>query len=778
MRYIFCLGLVLIYYLPSNAQRYTIHGTVSDLSSGELLLSATVYDLNSLEGTNSNVYGFYSLSLKPATVRIRVTCLGYLDEILSFELTKDTTLNVKLAQGLELKEVEVTASRIERIDQTTRMSTIDVPIDQIKKLPALFGEVDILKSLQLLPGVSGGSEGTAGLYVRGGSPDQNLILLDGVPVYNVYHLGGIFSVFNADALKNVSLTKGGFPARFGGRLSSVLEIGMKEGNDNKFHGEGGLGILSSRLTLEGPIKKNKASFMISGRRTYVDVIAKPLIKRAAEQGEEIDLGMHFYDLNAKVNYTINSKHRLFGSVYSGEDLFSLGIKDVGHGNDYSKSKAGVDWGNFTSALRWNYILSPKWFANTTLTYSRYRFNFRAALEEKTNNQIESFSALYFSGIEDLGAKFDMDYVYSPNHWFKFGGQIINHKYSPGATQFKSDISSNIDTTFGSPNISSVESALYFEDDIRMGAFGINAGIHASSFSVQHKLFTSLQPRFSARYLLGGGYTAKLSFATMTQYINLLTNEGSGLPSDLWVPSTKRIVPQNSSQLAAGLVKIFGNDYECSVEAYYKKMNNVLSYKEGASFIGISTNWEDKVLQGKGEAYGFEFFVQKKKGKFNGWIGYTLSWNDRNFDDINGGKTFRFKYDRRHDFELVASYQISKKWHVSGSWQYATGNAITLPILKYNGIYPFDQYIDEIHIQGEKNAYTMPPYHRLDLSFEYKRFHKRYESGLVFGVYNAYARANPFYITTDREYIDGQYRDVFKQVALLPLIPNISYQFKF
>lgn len=767
-------------FIPTiQAQRFTVHGTVTDQKSGEQLIAASIFDMISLDGANSNNYGFYSLSLKQGKIKLKCAYVGYEEKLIEFVLNKDTLINIQLNQGLTLQEVEIVSSREERIERSTRMSTIDVPIEQIKKVPALFGEVDVLKALQLLPGVNGGSEGTSGLYVRGGSPDQNLILLDGTPVYNVYHLGGIFSVFNADALKNVSLTKGGFPARYGGRLSSILEINMKEGNMTSFHGEGGIGIISSRLALEGPIVKNKASFMISGRRTYLDVIAAPFLAASQTDEEKVDLGLHFYDLNAKMNWIINPKHRLYLSGYLGEDLFSTGIESKEVGTDYTKTDAGIDWGNITTALRWNYNINPKLFANTSLNYSKYQFNFRAGYEEQTNKQKEAISAVYLSGIEDYTLKTDFDYAPLPNHSVKFGSQIIRHRYNPGASQFKSNVfGSAIDTTLGDASLWATESSLYAEDDMRFGSLGLNLGVHTSGFYVQQKFFTSLQPRIAARYLLRNDFTVKASFATMTQYINLLTNEGAGLPSDLWVPSTKNIQPQNSWQSAVGLVKVFKEDYECSVEAYYKKMNRVLSYKEGASFFEGNSSWEDRVTQGEGEAYGMEFFVQKKKGKFNGWIGYTLSWNYRQFDEINSGNKYRFRYDRRHDFEIVANYQISKTWAISGSWQYATGNAITLPLLKYQTFDPFNFYNFEIEIQGEKNGYTMPPYHRLDLSVEYRQKRKKFEEAWVFGVYNAYARANPFFITTDREYDGREYKTVFKQVALLPLIPNISYQFKF
>ncbi len=779
------------FYFGSSQSTATIYGTITDGNTGEQMISAIVFDQNSLLGTNSNNYGFYSLSLPVGKVSLKYQYIGFEPSLINLILTKDTIINIGLVSGLTLSEVQISSNKEEKIDRSTRMSTIDVPLEQIKKVPALFGEVDVLKVLQLLPGVSGGTEGTSGFYVRGGSPDQNLILLDGVPVYNVSHVGGIFSTFNSDALKNVTLTKGGFPARYGGRLSSILEINMKEGNTNEFHGEGGFGIIASRLTLEGPIKKDKASFMISGRRTYLDLIAKALLSLDKETKDEVGkFSLFFHDLNAKVNWKLNQKHRLYLSSYFGKDQFGVSWNDTYFsGDDYDRGESNINWGNITTALRWNYGIRPNLFSNATLTYSRFKFNLLGAFESKFNEDFSSYAAKYFSGIEDLAAKIDFDYLPNPRHSIKFGSQLIHHTYSPGAFNFKFEEKvqgggiEKFDTLLGPPKTKSIESATYVEDDIRFGSFGLNLGLHFSTFTVPQKSYFSLQPRIAARYLLSKDYTVKASYASMTQYINLLTNEGIGLPTDLWVPSTKNILPQQSWQAAAGVVKIFRDQYETSVELFYKQMHDVIAYKEGSSYLDISDSWEDKITQGDGKAYGAEFFVQKKKGKLNGWIGYTLSWNNRKFEEINGGESYRYKYDRRHDFEIVANYQLSKRWSMSGSWQFATGNAVTLPVIKYLSIseyYKNEYYQKDVFINGKKNAYTMPSYHRLDLGFEYRKKKKRFEAAWVLGVYNAYNRANPFFLIPSQKTDDatGVTKTVFKKVSILPIIPNISYQFKF
>jgi hypothetical protein len=677
-----------------------------------------------------------------------------------------------------------------------------------------------LKALQLLPGVQGGTEGTNGLYVRGGSPDQNLILLDGTPVYNVSHLGGFFSVFNGDAVKNVTLTKGGFPARFGGRLSSIIEIDMKEGNMKEFHGEGGIGIVASRLTLEGPIVKDKASFMISARRTYIDAIIKPFLaqNQSTDRGggrggpgggggvtststASTSLKMYFYDLNGKINWKINDKHRLYLSAYNGLDIFNNGIKvtDPATGN-YNNQANGIDWGNLTTAFRWNWLISNKLFANTTVTSSYYGFSTNASSESKRDTLITSRNAQYNSGIKDLGIRTDLDYVLNPKNRIRFGGGTTQHVYTPGVLQFElQDRLGKIDTTVGSVKTNSLESWAYVEDEMNFGALKLNAGVHASTFIVAGttetggKTYSSIQPRLSANYLLKNDWAIKASYASMQQYINLLTNESIGLPTDLWVPSTALIKPQQSQQLAIGTAKTIRNDYEFSVEAYYKKMQNVISYREGANFLGTQSKWEEKIVQGNGKAYGLEFFVQKKEGKTTGWIGYTLSWNFRQFDAINSGIEYAYKYDRRHDISAVVSHEFSKNFSFTGSWLYGTGNAVTLatnvfPLLTRTNINNNNNNRDprtlvEVSSLGEKNSYRMPAYHRLDVNFEFIKKKKRFTRKWSVGAYNAYNRANPLYIYRDAVDVtkpDGTVvsQPVFRQVSLFPIIPSITYGFKF
>ncbi len=778
--------LLFILITPIYSQNYTISGYVEDLETGEKMISAYVFDDISGKGTVTNNFGFFSLTLPRDTVELKASYIGYNSLAKKFYLQKNTTLSFNLEPANNLKEIEITGDRVEKIEERTQMSKVEVPIMQIKTLPALFGEVDVLKTLQLLPGVQSGTEGTSGLYVRGGSPDQNLVLLDNVPVYNVSHILGIFSVFNADALKNVSITKGGFPARYGGRLSSILEINMKDGNMKKYHGNGSIGLITSKLMVEGPLVKDKASFIISGRRTYADILLRPIVRWAARQegsNEKIKLKMYFYDLNAKVNYILNDKNRIYLSFYSGSDVFGSGYEYNRSSSVASSFYGGINWGNLITALRWNNQISPKLFMNTTLTYSDFQTVFLAEEKEVLKDTTNGFFVKYKSGIRDLAAKLDFDYIPSPNHYVKFGASYINHTYFPGAINFK--IENNnfpVDTVLGYDKSKSSEFDLYAEDDFSIGQLKANIGLHLSGFKVNKEFYKSLQPRLGLRYLLNNGIALKGSFATMKQYINLLTSESISTPLDLWVPSTDKIKPQNSWQGALGLAKTYKNDYELSLEGYYKEMDNVISYRPGSSFFdeGVGEiDWENKVVQGKGQSYGLEFMVQKQRGKFSGWLAYTLSWNWRQFDGINNGEKYPFKYDRRHDFSIVGTYKFTDDIILSGSWIFSTGNAVTLPVYKYR-IKPGYEIENNI----KKNSFRMSNSHRLDISIEFHKKKKYWERAWVIGVYNAYFHKNPFFLYTEdiyEERPDGNYsrgKRVFKEVSILPFLPSISYQFKF
>jgi hypothetical protein len=777
--YFLCRGCTVIALLFCTAifsesfaqQRYTLNGTITDASSGEHLIGATVRDLKSGKGTVTNTFGFYSLTLSSDTAVVAITYIGYKPAAFNVFLDHNITQNIGMEPSALLQEVEIVGERYEKIEERAQMGRIDVPIQQIKNVPAFLGEKDVLKALQLLPGVSSGGEGQSGIYVRGGGPDQNLILLDGVPVYNVSHLFGFFSVFNTDAIKDVSLIKGGFPARYGGRLSSVVEINMKEGNENEFHGEGSIGLVASKLTLEGPIKKGKSSFIVSGRRTYIDILARPLIKSGLEsEGNSGVVGYFFDDINAKVNYRISAKDRVYLSFYTGKDKFYLNIKE--QFSDYEdRAKAGLGWGNITTALRWNHILKPKLFVNSTLTYSRYRFETSTGFESKEREATQivsedNYDLLYFSGIDDVAAKVDFDYLPDPAHYIRFGANAILHTFKPGT--FRSSFLSyerggdslSFSADYLQPNVHAGEFALYAEDDWKATErLRINAGFHISGFTPEEKAYFSFQPRFNARYLFNQGWSLKAGF------------------SDLWLPTTTRVKPQDSWQVALGTAKTFGEEYEFSVELYYKEMKNVMAFREGSSLLQFQ-NWEDRVSQGNGTAYGAEFFLQKKEGRFNGWIGYTLAWATRQFDDINFGKVYPYKYDRRHDFEVTGSYHFSKRASLSATWVYATGNVVTLGNSRYLGPSDYGDYLTEVSHTPQRNNFRMPSYNRLDVGVDFTKKKRRYTRTWSFGAYNAYNRKNPFFIFTDTEYKNGNTETVLKKAALFPIIPYFAWSFKF
>ena len=775
------------------AQRYSVSGYVTDQESGESLIGANIFNPLTKEGTTSNTYGFYSLTLSGDSIQLRYSYVGYQSQQIALKLKKDTLLNVKLLPLNQLKEVIITSEQ--PIEENTQMSQIDIPIAQIKSLPALLGEVDVLKVLQLLPGVQSGTEGSSGIYVRGGGPDQNLILLDGVPVYNASHLFGFFSVFNADAINKVELIKGGFPARYGGRLSSVIDISMKEGNMNEFHGEGGIGLISSRLTLEGPIAKNKASFIVSARRTYLDVLARPLIKMQSEG--DVTAGYYFYDLNGKINYKFSDKDRIYLSTYMGDDRFYARDKyeyTFENTKQESKENFGFNWGNITTALRWNHMINSKLFSNTSLTYGRYRFNLYAEGEDKTTTEgkVEKneYYMEYFSGIRDFAAKVDFDYLPTPDHFIKAGVNVTHHKFSPGAFGFENVFDEELGDIGAEPTYA-IEHAVYVEDDYKISELlKINAGLHYSGFAVRGTNYHSLQPRLSARYLLQPSLSLKASYARMAQFIHLLTNSGVGLPTDLWVPVTDKIKPQTSQQVAMGLAKTINSKYEVSLEGYYKKMDNLIEYKEGASFFNLDKNWENKVTSGIGWSYGVEAFLQQKTGRTTGWLGYTLSWTNRQFDNprqedrLNNGEIFPYKYDRSHDFSFVVSHKINERTELSGTWVYGTGNAITLPTGSYlpapDPTSPYQPTYDRfspwqnVNNYSKRNEYRMPHYHRLDVGLTRIKKTKWGERRWVFGVYNAYNRQNPFFI--DVGYQEG--KTTFVQYSIFQIIPSISYNFSF
>ncbi len=791
------------------AQNYTLSGYIQDEETGEKLIGANIYNASNLRGTTSNSYGFFSLTLPKGNYDFVCSYVGHQAKEVKIDLTKDLQLDISLKSSVELGEIEIKGQRLEQAVESSQMSTINLSVKKIKKLPSLLGEVDVIKAIQLLPGVQSGTEGASGLYVRGGGPDQNLILLDGTPVYNASHLFGFFSVFNVDAINNVKLIKGGFPARYGGRLSSVLDISLKEGNLKKFQGSGSIGLISSKLTLEGPIIKDRTSFIVSARRTYLDLMVQPLLRAIGGADEYTTQGYFFYDLNAKINHKISYKDHLYFSVYTGEDSFYRKQTPYTYLYDgdlfTDESYSGLGWGNITSALRWNHQYNSKLFSNTSLTYSNYNFEVKNSSEsyvensQGTTNEINSLN--FLSGIEDIAAKIDFDYIPKSNHFVRFGANYINHTFKPGVSVYKVKNldAGDIDTTMGERNIHADEFSLYVEDDYEISKrLKANIGLHFSGFLVDKKFYNSLQPRFSARYMINESWSMKASYAKMQQYIHLLTNNNIGLPTDLWVPATDKIRPQKSHQFAFGLAKTFTDMYSLSIEGYYKTMDNLIEYKDGASFMGAGTAWEDKVDMGKGWSYGGEVFFEKRLGEVTGWIGYTLSWTNRQFANINEGKIFPYKYDRRHDISVVLSMPVNDKWDLSASWVYGTGTAHTLATERYlgdvnglmnyggigiGGMHPsaYVRYSDRDNFVGEvqridgRNSIRAANYHRLDVSFQKTTEVRWGETTWTIGAYNLYNRKNPFYY-----YIGSDTRGnrALRRVSLFPLIPSVTFSFKF
>ncbi len=803
--------LCILVYMPTmlQAQRVIVNGTITDSKSGETLLSANVYDGVTFVGAVTNNYGFYALNLERGKVLLTCSYIGYNDYQVELFISKDTTINIALEQDFQIQEVIVRSNSPQKTVESPQMSRIELKMPDLKTAPALLGEVDIIKTLQTLPGVQGGTEGAAGFFVRGGAPDQNLILLDGVPVYNVNHLFGFFSVFNADAIKNVTLIKGGFPARYGGRLSSVVDIRMKEGDMKEFHAEGSVGLLSSKLTIEGPIVKDKTSFLISGRRTYYDLLTYPFQAAFNKKYPEYNTWVtaFFYDLNAKINHKFSDKDRLFLSAYMGQDKFNIKDEYSYSGADYQseyKDNSGLKWGNVTSSLRWNHQFSNRIFSNLTAIFSDYTFKTYMKGESYQKNASSSFEEdysydmEYYSRIRNYGLKYDFDFPVNANNYLRFGVSNTYYQFSPGVGAYQEKDSggeSDIDTSIGTKNIPGNELDLYIEDELTLGKrFKANIGAHLSTFLIRGKTYYSAEPRVSARYMLTDNFSLKGSYVQMTQYINLLTNSTIGLPTDLWVPSTRKILPQKSWQSAVGLAYNLGNIYEFTLEAYYKEMKNLTEFDEGQGFFSMGFNDIDEIAtQGVGNSYGAEFMIQKSLGKFRGWISYTLSWSNRKFAEISYGREFPFKYDRRHNLAIIGSYDISERINIGVGWTYYSGSAFSMADEKAISPYEVERLRETnttpvgyqyspftIGYLDTRNNYRMPSYHRMDIGLNFKKQLKRAERTWSFGAYNAYNRKNAFFLMEGEEYDSrtDSFKPVMKQIAIFPIIPYLRYSLKF
>lgn len=801
--------------LISHAQKFTISGTVKDKSNGETAIGANVYLKEITVGAATNVYGFYSINAQKGTYTLVCSYLGYEIFQKTITLDKNQSIDISLVPSMVTTEEVVINAKADDNVKSTQMSAVQLDIQQIKKLPAFMGEVDVLKTIQLIPGVKSAGDGQTGFYVRGGGPDQNLILLDEAVVYNASHLMGFFSVFNGDAIKNVNLIKGGMPAQYGQRLSSVLDITMKEGNNQRFQVDGGIGLISSRLTVQGPIKKDTASFIISARRTYIDAIIKPIFKQRNSPFQ--GTSYFFYDLNAKVNYQINKKNKLMLSGYFGRDVFNFKDADAGF-------NIQVPWGNATASLRWNHIYGEKLFSNTTAVYSHYDFTLGAIQD--------NFEFKLFSGVRDYNLKHDFSYFPNSRHLIRFGVNYTFHNFIPTtATAQQGDVKFDLGDVI---KLYCHEAQTYIGDDIEVTEkIQVHAGLRFGYFAqvgpfTRYKKnefskitdtvyygkgkkiadYNGLEPRLSTRFKLNKTSSIKASYTYNQQYVHLASLSSVSLPTDVWMPSTDVIKPQKGSQYAIGYFKNFKNNmFETSVEAYYKEMKNLIEYKEGATpDDNVKDNPDNTFTFGTGQAYGAELFVKKSEGKFTGWIGYTISWTKRTFPEINLGKTFYAKYDRRHDVSVVLTYDLNPKWTFSTIWVYSTGNTGTLP----NSLYYFEQSVAVQY--GERNSYRFNPYHRMDIAATYtpdrlkqmakrkkrleakyirigkdpstvvvpKSWCKHYQSSWSFSVFNVYNRMNPYFLYFDAsgDVLNGTFKVQAKQVSLFPVLPSVTWNFKF
>jgi len=754
----------------SLREKYSVHGTIKSKVTGEIIIGGTVSITGSSIGTVSNEYGFYSLTLPPRDYTLEISAVGMKAQQIVISLSKDVKLDILLdEETTTLQEVTVRGSSTGRSLKNPQMGVEKIDVHEIRTIPVLFGERDILKTIQLLPGIKSAGEGNSGFYTRGGSADQNLILLDEAPVYNASHLLGFFSTFNSDAIKNVTLYKGTMPVQYGGRLSSVLDIKMNDGNNQDFAVSGGIGLIASRLNLEGPLQKDKSSFLLSARRTYADVFLK-LGDSSLKKTK-----LYFYDLNAKMNFILGEKDKIFLSGYFGRDVLS------------QDKVAGINWGNATGTLRWNHIFNKKLFSNTSLIYSNYDY--------KINVHTESIDYGILSRIRDFNLKEELQLYANANNTVIFGINSISHTIKPGEI---SVTDKNGTVTQGLQDRYSLDNAVYASDSWRINnKWNLTYGLRISAFTILGKgdyytldtagkvidtthygpgeivkTYLNAEPRVAVSYQLNTSSSLKASYTRNTQNLHLISNSVSSSPTDKWVASTNLIKPELADQVAIGYYRdLKDRKYEINVETYYKTMRNQIDYRDGAE-VFTNEAIETQLLYGTGRAYGIELLLKKKTGRLNGWISYTLSKTERKIDGINNNQWYNARQDRTHDLAIVAIYQLNKKWTLSANWIFYTGDAVTYP----SGKYTLD---NEVYFYySERNGYRMPNYHRLDIGAtkQLKRG-KRFSSELNFSVYNVYGRANAYQITFRQSETDPTRTEAVK-TSLFTFVPSISYNFKF
>jgi len=787
--------------------QHTVSGTITDQTSGETLIGATILDTRSGKGTTTNVNGRYTLTLKGSEAVLRITFVGYEPIYDTISLSSNTIRNYVLKPSITLSEIVVTAERVNS-RESSQMSALEMPVEQLKAVPVLFGEADIIKAIQLLPGVQSGNEGTGGMYVRGGGPDQNLFLLDGIPLYNVNHLGGFFSAFNADAVKNVTLFKGSFPARFGGRLSSVLDVTTNNGNDKKIHGNISIGAISAKFNLEGPIVKEKTTFCISARRTYADFIMRPIIRKLATDIDgktKLVAGYYFYDANAKITHKFSDKSRLYATFYMGDDDVYTRIRTESSLAEDQYLDFRNNWGNTVGGLRWNHVLNPKLFMNLSLSYTGYSNRMIAAIDKLAyitpdSVQQSTMNGDYISKIHDLTGRLDFSFIPTPEHDIQFGTYYTNHTIIPSVAsgsidyfdQIQMDDPFRMEAKLRDDTTRSHEIVAFAEDDWSINdIFKVNMGLHFSSFGVEDTFYPSLQPRISGRALLGENLSVKVGYAYMSQYMHLLSTTSVSLPTDLWVPSTKGIKPMTAQQVAAAVNYSIPLVVELSVEGYYKHMHNIIEYRDGATTFGSTAGWEDLVCVGDGWTYGVEFLAQRTFGRLTGWLAYTWSRTTHLFNrpgqELNNGNPFPAKYDRRHDFSIVLTYKINDWCDASATWVFSTGNTATLAMQKYPvasddpDAYDLNSNLSNTlsHVSS-RNNFRMPNYHRADISVNFHRQFKRknWHRTINVSVYNLYNKQNPYLTYTSNQYSYRGYSKALMQLSIFPILPSVAYTLYF
>ncbi len=758
---IFSFALLFLPFL-SFCQKFTLSGTIKDAQNGEFLIGASVYLPELKRGALTNEYGFYSLELPAQTSRVQFSFVGYTPQYRDVLGDKSMTLDLELTTETTLQTLEVRADNYKEQVQSTQMSVVRLSAKEAKLIPALLGETDILKTLQLKPGVQSGSEGQSGISVRGGQTDQNLFLLDDAVVYNPLHLFGFFSAFNGDAVKDVRLYKGDFPAQYGGRLSSVVDIRTDEGNRREYDISGGLGLIASRLTVQGPIKKDKSSFLVGARRTYADVFTR-LVNEANKGKANYDPipDYFFYDLNASANFDLGKKDKLFFTTYYGQDRF-------GFVND--NFNANFNWGNTVLSARWNRVLNPKMFMNTSVSFTNYNYEIK--------NSFDVVSVNVRSGVQDLTLKSDFSYFPNNNHQLRFGAMATRHGFEIGRLNFNTT-DSLINFQAGQ-DFSGTQLGIYINDEWTLtDRLKFNVGLRGSGFFNDNKFFVNPEPRVSARYIVNDNVSIKGSYTYMMQYLHLVSNSGASLPTDVWYPSDNVVRPQRMNQVAGGVSWNLGDKYLITNELFYKWGYNQVDFRDGARIFG-NQNLSQEFVFGRAWSYGNEFYIEKKSGALRGWLGYTLMWSWRQFDSITVGQKFPSRFDRRHDFTSVLIWDINKRWTISGVFVYSTGNAVTLPIGR-----TFIQGTDldrpfVAPIYTERNSFRFPDYQRLDFNIIYKWRRKNRENDLTLSFYNATNRRNPYFLYYEQiNNREGQpERFQAKQVSLFPIIPALTWNFKF